>query len=89
MDRGSRNPSNTGRTSDGMLVVIPMFALMLCIVPVGPIGPPAGLVLAVIGLLLARGRTASRNRTNLIVCSVMALSGTGVFTVVQIVDWLR
>ena len=89
MDRGSRNPSDTGGTSDGMLVVIPMFALMLCIVPVGPIGPPAGLVLAVIGLLLARGRTPSRNRTNLIACSIMALIGTGVFSAVQLVNWFR
>lgn len=89
MDRGPRNPSDTGRTSDGLLVVVPMFALLLCIVPVGPIGPPVGLVLAVAGLLLARGRTPSKNRTNLIVCSVMALIGTGVFTVIQVVDWLR
>lgn len=51
--------------------------------------PPIGLVLAVIGLVLALSRAPSRNRTNLLICSVMALVGTGVFTVAQIVDWLR
>ena len=89
MSRSTPNPDGAGRTSDGLLVVIPMFALLLCIVPVGAIGPPAGLALAVIGLLLARGRTPSKNRANLIVCSVMALIGCGVFVVVQVVDWLR
>lgn len=89
MNRSTSNPGGAGRTTDGLLVAIPMFALLLCIVPVGAIGPPAGLALAVIGLLLARGRTPSKHRANLIVCSVMALTGCGVFTVVQVVAWLR
>lgn len=89
MDRSPRDASADGRTSDGMLVAIPIFAMLLVIFPIGPIGAPAGLLLAVISVLLARGRTPSKNRTNLIACSVIALIGTGVFTVVQIVDWLR
>ena len=89
MSRSTPNPGGGGRTTDGLLVAIPMFALLLCIVPMGAIGPPAGLTLAVVGLLLARGRTPSKNRANLIACSVMALIGTGVFTVVQVVEWLR
>lgn len=89
MNRSRQDIDVPRRTSDGMLVVIPIFAMLLCIVPVGPVGAPAGLLLAVIGLLLARGRSPSKNRTNLIACSVMALIGTGVFTVAQIVDWLR
>ncbi len=89
MSRSRQDTDIPRRTSDGMLVVIPIFALLLCILPVGPIGAPAGLLLAVIGLILARGRTPSKNRTNLITCSVMALIGTGVFTVAQIFDRLR
>jgi hypothetical protein len=89
MDRSPRDASADGRTSDGMLVAIPIFAMLLVIFPIGPIGAPAGMLLAVISLLLARGRTPSKNRTNLIACSVMALIGTIVFTVAQIVDWLR
>ncbi len=88
MDRTPREPA-AGRTSDGMLVAIPICAMLLCIVPVGAIGPPIGLLLAVIGLLLAFSRAPSRNRTNLMVCSMMALVGTGVFTVAQFVGWLR
>ncbi len=88
MDRTPREPA-AGRASDGMLVAIPICAMLLCIVSVGAIGPPIGLVLAVIGLVLALSRAPSRNRTNLLICSVMALVGTGVFTVAQIVDWLR
>jgi len=89
MDRSPRDASADGRTSDGMLVAIPIFAMLLVIFPIGPIGAPAGMLLAVFGLLLARGRTPSKNRTNLIACSVMALIGTSVFTVTQIVDWFR
>ncbi len=89
MDRGQLNPSDTGRTSDGMLVGVPIFAMLLVIFPAGPVGAPAGLLLSVIGLLLAYGRAPSKNRTNLIACSIMALIGTGIFTIVQVVDWLR
>ncbi len=85
MDRTPREPA-AGHTSDGMLVAIPICAML---VPVGAIGPPIGLLLAVIGLLLAFSRAPSRNRTNLMVCSMMALVGTGVFTVAQFVGWLR
>lgn len=89
MDRGPRNPSDTGRTSDGMLVGIPIFAMLLVIFPIGPIGAIAGILLAAISLLLAHGRAPSRNRTSLMICSVIALIGTGAVTVALIVDWLR
>ena len=72
-----------------MLVVIPIFAMLLCIFPVGPIGPPLGLLLAAVGLMMGLRRAPSKNRSNLIVCSVFALIGTGVFTVVQLVEWIR
>ncbi len=89
MDRSPRDASAAGRTSDGMLVAIPIFAMLLVIFPTGPIGAPAGMLLAVIGLLIAYGRPPSRNRTSLMICSVIALIGTGVFTIAQVVDWLR
>ena len=89
MDRSSGGSNLARRTSDRMLLVIPIFAMLLCIFPVGPIGPPVGLILAVSGLLIARGRPPSRERTNLLVCSIMALIGTGFFTGALLIDWLR
>lgn len=89
MDRTPRDASATGRTSDGMLVGIPIFAMLLVIFPIGPIGALAGMLLAVISLLLAYGRAPSRNRTSLLICSVIAVIGTGSVTVALIVNWLR
>lgn len=89
MHRSTRETNAAGRSSDGMLVAIPIFALLILIVPVGPIGAPVGLVLAVTGLLIARTRSPSKHRANLIACSVMALIGAGVFTVIGVLDWLR
>lgn len=76
------------RTPDGFLVAIPIFALLLLVV-LGPAWAPAGLLLAVIGLLIAYGRPPSKHRTNLLVCSIFAVIGGGVFTVSLVVDWLR
>lgn len=89
MDRTPSNASTVRRTSDGMLVAIPIFAMLLVIFPAGAVGAPAGLLLATISLLIAYGRPPSRNRTSLMLCSILALIGTGFFTVVQVVDWLR
>lgn len=88
MDRSPRDSRLARRTPEDMLVAIPIFALLLIIV-VGPAWAPAGLLLAIIGLLIAHGRPRSKNRTNLLVCSIFALIGAGMFTVVLLVDWLR
>lgn len=88
-ERRPMGTDNQARTSDGILVVIPIFAMLLCLVPVGPIGPPVGFLLAIGGLLLGRNRPPSKNRTNLIVCSIFALIGTGLFFALQVVDWIR
>ena len=49
--QGTRNVSNrtqdpraAGQATDSMLVVIPIFAMLLCVFPVGPIGPPIGFI---------------------------------------------
>lgn len=88
MDRSPGDSNSMKRTSDGMLVAIPIFALLLLVV-LGPAWAPAGLLLAVIGLLIAYGGPPSKNRTNLLVCSIFAVIGGGVFTVAFLVDWLR
>ena len=88
MDRSPRESNLTRRTSDSMLVAIPIFALLL-LVALGPAWAPAGLLLATIGLLIANGRPPSKNRTNLLVCSIFAVVGGGVFTAALLVNWLR
>ncbi len=88
MSRSSTGSSPVGRTSDGMLVAIPIVAMVL-IIAVGTVWAPAGLLLAVIGLLIAYGRPPSRNRTNLLICSIMALIGTGFFAGALLIDWLQ
>jgi len=89
MGRTPRDASTAGRTSDGVLVGIPVFAMLLVIFPIGPIGAFAGMLLAIISLPIAYGRAPSRHRTSLMTCSVIALVGTGAVTVLQVVDWMR
>ena len=86
MSNRTQDPRAAGQATDSMLVVIPIFAMLLCVFPVGPIGPPIGFILAIAGLLIGYRRSSSRARTNLLACSVMALIGTGLFVGIQIVD---
>lgn len=89
MSNRPQDPRAANQTADSMLVVIPIFAMLLCVFPVGPIGPPIGFILAIAGLLIGYRRSPSKARSNLLVCSVMALIGTGLFLGIQIVDWIR
>ncbi len=89
MDRTSADAGAPKPTSDGMLIALPIVAVLMVLFPIGPIGAVPGLLLASLGLALASSREPSLNRTCLMICSIIAMIGTAAVTVALIVIWLN
>lgn len=84
MDRTSPVAGAPRRTSDGMLIALPIIAVLMAFF-LGPIGSIPGFLLAALSLGLAASREPSLNRTCLMICSIIALIGIGAVTMAMIV----
>jgi hypothetical protein len=74
---------------DAIFLVVPISAIVLCIVPVGAIGAPIGFALATVGGLIACDQTPSRDRNTLIAGTAFALLASGALTCLVVIDLLR